>query len=151
MAWLVVSIFPTGRSRKLIVSGSIFNFMLREKPSEWLLASLRRWRESNPGRLHSKLVRYPLLHHPSAQEVFCYKQRRHFTTDNHVEHLQQSFLRLRCAFNEMIARQRKSLNVWRSLLKHSGITMDLFMLVSSCKTTFITLLLRSQLQDALST
>ena len=51
------------------MSGSIFNlppYAEIKKTSELLLASLPLQWESNPGRLHSKLVRYPLLHHPSA-------------------------------------------------------------------------------------
>ena len=46
---------------------STYHLMPREKPSEKHLALLPRRRESNPGRLRSKLLRYPLLHHPSAR------------------------------------------------------------------------------------
>ena len=45
---------------------STYHLMPREKSSEQFLALLRRWRESNQGRQRSKVVRYPLLHHPSA-------------------------------------------------------------------------------------
>ena len=48
---------------------STYHLMPREKPSEKHLALLPRRRESNPGRLRSKLLRYPLLHHPSASHA----------------------------------------------------------------------------------
>ena len=81
MAWLVILFFLLyGEARSLNFCVWLHFFYLppyteREKPSEYCTYCFCRRRESNPGRLRSKRVRYPLLHclsasHPDINEDF---------------------------------------------------------------------------------